>query len=134
MKNQVHDILKKRQGGFRIMNKTCVALGSILMILLLGLNGCVEEESQPVTHEDYDSFVGTWQLDDGFGSIIFHVNGTGKNGPWDMEWQIKEERLLMNTTFNETIAESIFEYRFYDETMVELIDTDSRQNLRYRRV
>lgn len=105
------------------------------MLLALGLNGCVEEESQLLTHEDHDRFVGTWQLDDGFGVIIFYFNGTGKNGPWEMEWQLEEERLFMDTTFNETKAMSVFSYRFYaDDTMVELVDTDSRQKLIYRRI
>lgn len=117
------------------MVKKYLVIGSIILILLLGLNGCVEEKSKSVLLEDHDRIVGMWQLNDGFGSIIFFDNGTGTNGPWKMVWQMDEETLIVNTTFNETVAVSIFNFYFYeDDTMLELIDEDSKQELMYRRV
>ena len=61
------------------MNKKLIAIGIMLVFLIVGLNGCIEENSDDKVDEvDYNKFIGTWvPTSNNTSSFTLFSNGTG---------------------------------------------------------
>ena len=94
------------------MKKQLIIVGTILILLTVGLSGCNEK-----TKKDTELIVGTWK-DPGFQdvSFIFLSNRTGSWAGTPMLWKIENGTLVITLQQSNSEPEFIYDYSFSDNS------------------
>ena len=104
------------------MNKHLIVIGTAVLLLVVGLSGC-NEISNPLSSNDDDRFVGTWENEYG-GSIVFFSDGTGSKTSVSLQWEIKDNKLVLEMFQGENTI--VYDYQFSDnDTTLTLTATDN---------
>ena len=102
------------------MNKKLLSIGIILVFLVVGFSGCLDDISSPFKDEDHSRFVGNWELIEGVGKhatiLVFFSDGTGLLQSFNMKWKIQDSDLLIEIP--ESPLSFMFEYDFFEEDTI----------------
>ena len=92
------------------MKKPLIILGVAVLLICVGLSGCFESDNE--SSNVLDKFVGKWTsatllLEE---TITFYSDGTGINNSGPIEWEIKDDQLVIY--WHDRRHTAIYDYEF----------------------
>lgn len=92
------------------MKKQLIILGVAVLLICVGLSGCFESDNE--SSNVLDKFVGKWTSASLLyeKTITFFSDGTGFNNSGSIEWEIKDEQLVIY--WHDGNHTAIYDYEF----------------------
>ena len=91
------------------MNKKNLIVGIVLLCLVAGLSGCIDNEN--ITN--FDRLLGTWKTADEM-TLILRSDGTCSFIGGSGTWELKDGKLFITINFNDGQNMMSYEYQFSD--------------------
>jgi len=92
-----------------------------LILLAVGLSGC-SEISNPLTSNNDDRFVGTWNSGT-YNALTFFSDGEGSQSSMSFQWEIKDNKLVIEMYQSGVSLSTVYDYQFSDnDTSLTLTD------------
>jgi len=89
------------------MKKQLIIIGITVLLITVGLSGCTNSDNGGENSE----FIGTWKDYPGYSnSFTFLSDGTGLWAGDEMLWEIKDDKLEINTEASETNMTYIYTF------------------------